>query len=60
MPNAHKNPLISWHSQDPSLKTWILNEASKQGVTLREYLDEVLAAHRARSTSTDNEGENPK
>lgn len=53
MPNAHKNPLISWHSQDPSLKPWIENEASKQGVSLREYLDEVLACHRAaRETET--------
>jgi len=47
MPNQHKNPSISWHSDDPTLKPWLENEASQRGVTLREYLDEVLAAHRA-------------
>lgn len=47
MTGKNKLPLIGWHSQDPTLKHWLENEASVRGVTLREYLDEVLAAHRA-------------
>jgi hypothetical protein len=50
MPSQHKNPHgIFWRPGDPTLKPWIENEASERGVTLREYLDEVLAVHRARA-----------
>jgi hypothetical protein len=40
-------PLIGWHSVDPSLKPWVLAEAGRRGITVRELLDEALAEYRA-------------
>lgn len=49
MPNApHKTKLIGWHSEDPTLKEWITDQAAQAGVTIREYLDRLLAKERKR------------
>jgi hypothetical protein len=48
MPNRHKNPGISWHPADPTLKPWIKAEAERQGLTGKALLDEALAEYRAR------------
>lgn len=52
MTGKNKTPLIGWHSADPTLKPWIdaeierRTEAEGRPVTLREVLDEALAAYR--------------
>ena len=46
MPNKHRTPLIGWNSEDPTLKQWITDRAAKAGVSVREYLDRLLAEHR--------------
>lgn len=48
MPSQHKNPGISWHSSDPTLKPWIEAEAERRGTTKREVLDEMAAEYRER------------
>jgi hypothetical protein len=48
MPNQHKNPGISWHSDDPTLKPWIKAEADRRGLTDKALLDEMAAEYRAR------------
>lgn len=47
MTGKNKTPLIGWHSADPTLKPWIQARARQCGLTVREFLDRVLAAHRA-------------
>lgn len=47
MPGKNKTPLIGWHSVDPTLKPWVEAEAERRGITLREFLDAVLAGVRA-------------
>lgn len=47
MPGKNKTKLIGWHSDDPTLKAWIKAEADRRGMTIREFLDEVLAQYRA-------------
>jgi hypothetical protein len=42
----NKTKLIGWHSEDPTLKPWITDRASQAGITVREYLDRLLAEHR--------------
>ena len=37
MPNQHKNPGISWHPADSTLKEWVKDRAARTGVTVREY-----------------------
>jgi hypothetical protein len=44
-------PLIGWHSADPTLKPWIQEEAERRGITVRELLDEALAAYREHAGS---------
>lgn len=44
----NKTPLIGWHSEDPTLKKWIVEQAEQAGVTIREYLDRLLAKERKR------------
>ncbi len=51
MPNKHKNPGISWHSDDPTLKPWIKAEAEQRETTASAVLDEALAEYRARRTA---------
>jgi hypothetical protein len=46
MPNKHKNKLVGWNPEDPTLKQWVTDRAAKAEVTVREYLDRVLAEHR--------------
>ena len=46
MPGKNKTPLIGWHSEDPTLKPWITDEAKRRGQTVREFLDHVLARFR--------------
>lgn len=46
MPGQNKTPLIGWHSEDPTLKPWIVARAGQAGTTVREYLDRLLAEHR--------------
>jgi hypothetical protein len=46
MTGKNATPLIGWHSADPTLKPWIVAEAERRGITVRELLDEVLAAYR--------------
>ena len=49
MPHGvHKNPGISWHSADPTLKPWIEAEATRRRMTKREVLDEMAAEYRER------------
>jgi len=48
MPNAHKNPSINWHSDDPTAKPWVTAEAGRRGITEKALLDEALAEYRAR------------
>ena len=47
MTGRNATPLIGWHSADPTLKPWIAAEAERRGITVRELLDEALAAYRA-------------
>ena len=47
MPNQHATKSITWHPKDPTLKPWIDAEAGGRGITLRQYMDEVMAVHRA-------------
>lgn len=42
----NRTPLIGWHSEDPTLKRWIDEQAACAGVTVREYFDRLLAEHR--------------
>jgi hypothetical protein len=44
----NKTKLIGWHSEDPTLKEWIGEQAAQAGVTIREYLDRLLAKERKR------------
>jgi hypothetical protein len=44
----NKTKLIGWHSEDPTLKQWISEQAEQAGVTIREYLDRLLAKERKR------------
>lgn len=46
MPNRHKTPLLGWHPADPTLKPWVADRARRAGITVREYLDRLLAEHR--------------
>ena len=55
MPSKHKNPLIGWHSADPTLKPWIRAEAARRGVYEREVLDEALADYRSRHEAENGE-----
>jgi hypothetical protein len=47
MPGQNKTKLIGWHSADPTLKGWVEAEASRRGMSIREFLDGALAAYRA-------------
>jgi hypothetical protein len=51
MPGKNATPLIGWHSTDPTLKPWISAEAERRGITVRELLDEALAAYREHAGS---------
>lgn len=48
MPNQHKNPGISWHPSDPTLKPWIKAEAERRETTDKTILDEGMGEYRAR------------
>ena len=37
MPSQHKNPPVSWHPADPTLKPWIEAEASQRGSLSGNY-----------------------
>lgn len=52
MTGKNATPLIGWHSVDPSLKPWVLEEVERRGITVRELLDEALAEYRARRTAS--------
>jgi hypothetical protein len=52
MTGKNATPLIGWHSTDPTLKPWIAAEAERRGITVRELLDEVLAAYRKITETT--------
>ena len=49
MTGKNATPLIGWHSTDPTLKPWIVAEAERRGITVRELLDEALAEYRVRA-----------
>jgi hypothetical protein len=51
MPGKNATPLIGWHSADPTLKPWIQDEAGRRAITVRELLDDALAAYRAETAS---------
>jgi len=53
MPNRHKNPTISWHSADPTLKPWVKAEAERRGITDKALLDEALAEYRTARETTE-------
>jgi hypothetical protein len=46
VPSQHKTKLIGWNSEDPTLKQWIKDRSVQAGVSVREYLDRLLAEHR--------------
>ena len=48
MPGQNRTKLIGWHPEDPTLKEWITDQAAQAGVTIREYLDRLLAKERKR------------
>jgi hypothetical protein len=54
MPGQNKTRLIGWHSADPDMKARIEAEAARRGVTVREVLDEAVAAWLA--TASESEG----
>jgi len=56
MPGQNKTPLIGWHSEDPTLKPWIVARAGQAGTTVREYLDRLLAEHRRKVEQQESEG----
>ena len=53
MPSQHKTKVIGWHPEDPTLKEWVKDRAARTGVTIREYLDGVLAEHREKVAQQD-------
>jgi hypothetical protein len=42
----NRNPLIGFHSQDPTLKPWIEAEAAREGKNVRQFLDDLLSRER--------------
>lgn len=48
MPNQHKTKMIAWHSADSTLKQWIADQATRRGMTVKAFLDLVLADYRAK------------
>jgi hypothetical protein len=48
MPNQHKNKLIGWNPDDPTLRPWVEGQAEQRGVTLKAICDEALAEYRQR------------
>ena len=57
MSGQNATPLIGWHSADPTLKPWVQDEAQRRGLTIRELLDEVLAAYRETIAGNGETGE---
>jgi hypothetical protein len=45
---VHKNPSISWHPDDSTLKPWIKAEAGRRGITDKAVLEEMAAEYRER------------
>ena len=43
---VHKNPSISWHPDDSTLKPWIKAEAGRRGITDKAVLEEMAAEYR--------------
>jgi hypothetical protein len=52
MTGKNATPLIGWHSADPTLKPWLMAEAGRRGITVRELLDEALATYRKITEAT--------
>ena len=47
MPNQHKTSSVCWHPSDPTLRSRIVAEARRRGMTLKQWLDETVGAQLA-------------
>jgi len=58
MPNQHKNPMIAFHPDDPTLKPWVEATAEAEDTSLKAVAERALSEYRARAERTvDDEGE---